>query len=418
MSITVLMTSSLGIPFELGIAMVVINNFLYLLHTSFGDPAVAGWITPGIPLYVAFLATFAQGAERMQAMIALQLLVGGMFLVMGVFGIAGTLATRIPASIKAGILLGAGVASVMGEFKAGGRVSQFPVSILLGVGVSFFMLFSKTAQPLRQRYTFFRYVAQFGIALPFAISYIIGMAIKEVATPEMMWSITSIPIGQIINDLSVFGVGFPSASIFLAALPLAVTAYIIAFGDVLVLSSLLKTADDARSDERIVFSANRNNIIASIRNIGQSLFMPFLPLAGPQWTGGQALVVNRYIHSNRDQEDSYWGGATSLFWGMSLALLIGPLVSFFKPGMAIGLSLTLMIQGYLCTYLAMEMVKTNLQRGMAGIIGAILAIQGATWALGVGIGLWLILERPWIKEAAAPAPPTAAPGAIPKEAES
>lgn len=417
MSITAVMTESLGIPFELGIAMVIINNFLYLLHTSFGDPAVAGWITPGIPLYVAFLAKFAEGEERIQAMIALQLLVAGIFFIMGVARIAGTLATRFPISLKAGILLGAGMASIIGEFKDEGRVSQFPISILLGVAVSFFMLFSKTVQPLRQRYSAFRYIAQFGIAIPFAISYVLGMVIGEVNTPTMNWSITSMPLGQVIDDFSVFAVGFPSFEIFLKALPLAFTAYIIAFGDVLVLSALLKTADDARSDERVAFSANRNNIIVSIRNGVESFFMPYLPLAGPQWTGGQALVVNRYINSDRSQEDSYWGGATSIFWGMSLALLFGPLVSFFQPGVAIGLSLTLLIQGYLCTYLAMEMLETNLQRGIAGITGGVLAIQGADWALGIGIALWLLLERPWIKEAAAPAPSVTS-AAVPKEAES
>ncbi|MHB9148876.1 MAG: hypothetical protein ACYC33_02135 [Thermoleophilia bacterium] len=412
MSITAAMTSALGIPFELGIAMVVINNFLYLLHTSFGDPAVTGWITAGIPLYIAFLGGFPEGEERIQAMIALQLLLGVIFLLMGVFRIAGTLATRIPVSIKGGILLGAGIAAIIGEFKDEGRVSQFPISILLGVAVSFFMLFSKTVQPLRRRYTVFRWIAQFGIAIPFAISYLVGMAIQEVAVPEISWSITSIPFGTIVNDLSVFAVGFPPLSVFVAALPLAVTAYVIAFGDVLVLSALLKTADEARADERIVFSANRNNILVSIRNIFESFLMPYLPLAGPQWTGGQALVVNRYINSSRKQEDSYWGGATSIFWGMSIALLFGPLVSFFKPGVAIGLSLTLMIQGYLCVYLAMEMVETNLQRGIAGIIGAVLAIQGAAWALGIGIALWLLLERPWIKDTDTPVPVavTAPPG--------
>jgi hypothetical protein len=41
MGISAVMMDVLEIPFELAIAFIIINNFL-LLHTSFGDPAIAG----------------------------------------------------------------------------------------------------------------------------------------------------------------------------------------------------------------------------------------------------------------------------------------------------------------------------------------------------------------------------------------
>ena len=109
------------------------------------------------------------------------------------------------------------------------------------------------------------------------------------------------------------------------------------------------------------------------------------------------MVVNRYINSTREQMDSYWGGATSIFWGMSIALLLGPIVSLFKPGLAIGLSLTLLVQGYLCAYLAMEMIQNNIQRGVAGIIGAVIATKGAAWGLSIGLALYFLLEHDWFK---------------------
>src|SRR5699024_6095403 len=140
-------------------------------------------------------------------------------------------------------------------------------------------------------------------------------------------------------------------------------------------------------------------LFRSIRNFILGIFMPFLPLAGPQWTAGQVLVLNRYMNNDRSVVDSYWGGATGIYWGMSIALLLGPLVTLFQPGINIGMSLTLLIQGYLCGYLALEMLsqKTNLERGIAVIVGAILATQGAAWGLGVGILLWLLLEKEWVK---------------------
>jgi len=107
LGITAVMTQVLGIPFEIAVAFVVINNFLFLLHTHFGNPAVAGWITAGIPLYIAFLSGYPEGDARILAMIALQLTVAAIFFGMGIFKGADTLVKRMPMSIKAGILIGA-----------------------------------------------------------------------------------------------------------------------------------------------------------------------------------------------------------------------------------------------------------------------------------------------------------------------
>ncbi len=399
MGISAVIMDVLGIPFELAIAFIIINNFLYLLHTSFGDPSIAGWVTAGIPLYVSFLSGFPEGKERIEALIALQILVAVIFLLMGLFKGAEKLVEKIPISLKAGILLGAGFAAIFGEFSEGGRVWTMPVTILLGAAFGFFMMFSKTAAPLRARYGLFRYIAQFGIAVPFALSYVIGIIIGEVQMPEISWSFVAIPFGEIVSSYSIFAVGVPSFDTFMKALPLAVAAYIIAFGDVLVVNSLLKNADEVRKDEKIVFSPTRNSIIVSIRNFIEGIFMPFLPLSGPQWTGGQVLVLNRYMNNKREQIDSYWGGATGIFWGMSIALMLGPVVTLFKPGVNIGMALTMLIQGYLCGYLGIDLLKneSNLQKGIAVIVGAILATKGAAWGLGIGLILWFVLEREWIK---------------------
>ncbi len=398
MGVTAIMMDVLGIPFEIAIAFVIINNFLYLLHTHFGDPSIAGWITAGIPLYVGFLTGFPEGEARILALIALQLTIAVIFLVMGLFKGADVLVKKLPTSLKAGILLGAGFAAIYGEFAATGRVWTMPITILVGAALGFFMMFSKTAEPLRQKYSAFRYMAQFGIAIPFFLAYVFGILIGEVSAPNLSWSFVPLPIGEILSNYSVFGIGFPSFDYFVKAFPLGVAAYIIAFGDILVVSSILKKADEVRTDEKVVFSPSRNSIIVSIRNFIEGLFMPYLPLSGPQWTAGQVLVVNRYMNNSRKQVDSYWGGATGIFWGMSIALMLGPVVSFFQPGINIGMALTMMIQGYLCGYLAMEILKdhSNLERGIAIIIGAVLATKGAAWGLGIGIVLWLLLEKQWV----------------------
>jgi hypothetical protein len=401
LSITALMTSVLGIPFEIAVAFVLLNNMLYLVHSHFGDPSVAGWITAGIPLYIAFLSAYPEGEARILALIALQLTVAVIFLGLGVFKGADALVRKMPMSLKAGILIGAGISAVMGEFAADGRVWTMPITILTGAVLGFFMLFSETASPLRARYGVFRFVAQYGIAVPFLISYVFGIIIGEVDAPVIEWGFTTIPFATILQDYSIFGLGMPPLQYFIDAIPLALAAYIIAFGDILVVDSLFKNADGVRKDEKLVFSPRRNSIIVGIRNFLHALFAPFISLSGPAWTGGQALVINRYMNNPRSAMDSYWGGATSLYWGMTIAIVFVPVVTLFKPGLNIGMALTLLIQGYLCGYLAIEMLdrQTNLERGVAVIVGSVLAVKGAAWGLGVGLVLWFFLEKNWFAEA-------------------
>jgi len=407
LGITAAMTKVLGIPIEVAVFMVVINNFLYLLHLSFGDPSVSGWITAGIPLYISFLTGFEAGPERIQAMIALQVLVGLIFLVMGVTGITKQVIKRFPVSMRAGILLGAGFASLMRVFDPGQPfIGKMPTAFLIASFCSFFILFSVRAMAFRERYGWFSWLAGFGIAPGFLIGYLVGLITGEISVPTGVFDhfIIAMPLGDMLGSFSALGLGMPSLGTWAAAVSLAVVAYVLAFGDILVLEALVEDANKARPDEKIVYEVRRNHIVTSIRNLFQGFFVPFLPLCGPQWTGGQALVINRFKNSTPEQEPSYWGGATSFFWGMSFAMLFHPIVQIILPAKLIGFGLTLLIQGYLCIYIAFAMCVNNVQRGIAGIMGAVLVSanyvklwgnpfwSGPTLALIIGAVLYFSLE--------------------------
>jgi len=88
LSIIPILTGKLGMSFEVALAIVILNGTLYLAHVTFGDPVVPGWVTPAIPLLVAYCETFAPGAERMQALIAFQLMFGIFCVLLGVTGVA------------------------------------------------------------------------------------------------------------------------------------------------------------------------------------------------------------------------------------------------------------------------------------------------------------------------------------------
>ena len=61
------------------------------------------------------------------------------------------------------------------------------------------------------------------------------------------------------------------------------------------------------------------------------------------------------------------------------------------PILGVAPSLTLLIQG--CASVRLGILEARSQRdlGIAGVIGAVLAIKGASWAFGIGVVLCLLI---------------------------
>ncbi len=407
LGITAAMTNVLGIPIEIAVLMVVINNFLYLLHLSFGDPSVSGWITAGIPLYISYLVGYSEGPERIKALIALQVLVGLIFIFLGISGVVKKVISHFPISMRAGIILGAGLSALQKILDPKEPyVSNMPISFGISGLLSFFILFSRRGMAYREKNGLLRWIASYGIAPGFVIGYAIGLVTGEISPPTGVFDqlIISMPAGEMLQNFSLIGLGFPTTAMWVSAISLAIVAYVLAFGDIIVLESLIAEADSARKDEKIPYRSVRNHVITGIRNVGEGICTPFLPLCGPQWTAAQAVVLNRYKYSTPKEEPSYWGGASSFFWGMSLAMVFHPIVQIIMPAISIGFGLTLLIQGYLCSYIAFSICQTNLQRGIAGIMAASLITSnyielwdspfwsGPTIALIIGTILFFTLE--------------------------
>lgn len=387
------LTEVLGVSNDIAWSMVIINSMGYILHSLLGDPVVPGWITPSIPLTIAFLSNYIIGPERTQALIALQFEVGIIFIVFGITGIANKVIHIVPTSIKAGILLGAGVAAIYGEFKTGGRFGTYPIAVTIGVLVAFYLLFSQKFRNLRKTSKFANALGKYGMLPAVAIAIIVGPLAGELPFPNIqMGSFIKIPdLAGIIGTLSPFSIGFPSAAVFLQAIPMAVMAYIIAFGDFVTSETLIREADEARPDEKVDFNANRSNLISGIRNIIQSLISPYTQLSGPLWAAVTASVSQRY-KDGRDAMDSLVGGMGTFRWTSLLMVAIVPIVSLVQPVLPVALSLTLLVQGYICTRLAMDMCETEMDKGIAGVMGTVIVAKSAAWGLAVGIILHLLLS--------------------------
>ncbi|MDR1377380.1 MAG: hypothetical protein LBJ22_07695 [Synergistaceae bacterium] len=395
------LTEYLGVPYEIAWSMVVINGVLYFLHALLGDPVVPGWITPAIPVVLAYLGNYTIGPDRIKALVALQIIVGIIFLIMGVTGIAGKLMRTIPVSIQAGILLGAAVAAVIGEIRPGARLELYPYCVGFSTLFAYFLLFSKSFQDLRKKNVFFDMLGKFGMLPAILLGVLLGPLFKELPIPDVILRtdrsfLFMIPnMNELLDAVSPLRLGWPAMDLYIAAIPTAIAAYIIAFGDFVTTEVLITDADEARIDEKIDFNANRSNLISAIRNFVMAVVAPYTQLCGPLWAAVTVSTAQRYKEGRKGMDSIFSGiGTFRLMTAISVAII--PIASFVRPVLPAALSITLLVQGYACAALAMRMCKSEMDRGIAGVMGAFLATKGAAWGLAVGIILHFLLAfSPW-----------------------
>lgn len=390
-----LLESTLGIPYEAALAFTFIAGILYTLPALLGVPLVPGWITPAIPVVLVYLKGFEPGPEAIQALFALQIEVALIFFILGVTRLGSKLVEIIPNSLKSGIIIGAGIAALMGELKVGGRIDGTPISLILGAFISAYILFSVSFKRLTENHPIARKIANFGMVPGMILAMIIGWVVGEYPLPEIEWGMTD-PNFALLSEYLVFNVGFPNLETYLIAIPTAIIAYVIAFGDIVIGFTLVKRIDHLRTDEKIDMSVDRVHLVTAIRNFFHALFAPWPGLAGPLWTAAHATVAERYAIGRKSMESIYSGGGTFWITGL-IALMILPLVTLFKPVLPIALSLTLILTAYICIMVGMEQLKTSVERGVAGIVAVTLAMpdpKSTIFAVVVGLVLYFFIEKP------------------------
>lgn len=388
------MTDCLGLPYELAWSCVIIEVFLYMLHGWLGDPVVPGWITPTLPFTLVFLEGFEQGPERIQAMIAVQLLVAFLFIFMGITKLADRFVRLVPASVKGGILLAAPITVIQGQLAEDSQLMIAPVATLVGTFLLAFLSFSPFCEKKRKTVKILDVMAKYGNLFPYLLAMLIGILLKELSYPELeLGTIIRIPdFGEIFNTVSIFAVGVPSLSVFLKAIPLALICYVLAFGDFVTSETLVKEAQESRDDEYIDFNSSRSNLISGLRNLILGIFAPFPPLSGPLWVGMTVSVAMRYREGEKAMK-SLIGGMSSFRMATFLSVILIPIVSFMKPIMGVGSAITLLFQAYVCVRIGMEYCKSNTDKSIAGVMAAVLAFKGSGWALLVGILMNLALSN-------------------------
>ena len=388
------LTDILGLPYELAWSCVILEVFMYMLHGWLGDPVVPGWITPTLPFTLAFLTGFEKGPERIQAMIAIQLLVAVIFIFMGITKLADRFVRSVPTSIKGGILLAAPITVIQGQLADKSQLMTAPTATLVGTLLLAFISFSPFCEKNRGKYKILDIMAKYGNLFPYLIAMLVGIVLGELSKPVLeLGSIIRLPdFSNMFQTVSVFAVGFPPLSMFLKALPLALICYVLAFGDFVTSETLIQEARESRDDEIIDFNSSRSNLISGLRNLVLAIFAPFPPLAGPLWVGMTVSVAVRYKEGKKAMK-SLIGGMSSFRMATFLSVILVPIVSFMKPIMGVGSAITLLFQAYVCARIGMEYCKTNTDRSIAGIMAAVLAFKGSAWALLVGFALNILLSN-------------------------
>jgi len=390
-----LLENYLGMPYEAALAFTFVAGLCYILPALLGVPLVPGWITPAIPVVLLYLKGFEPGPEAIQALFALQIEVAVIFFILGVTQWGSKLVNFIPNSLKSGVIIGAGMAALMGELKLGGRIDTTPISLIVGSIISAYVLFSLSFKNVIDGNSFAKKVANFGMVPGMIIAMFVGWSVGEYPLPDIQWGITQ-PDFTLMTEYLPFTVGFPNLDVFLLAIPTALIAYVIAFGDIIVGFSLVKRVDHIRVDEKIEESVDRVHLVTGLRNLIHAFFAPWPGLAGPLWTAAHATVAERYAMGRKSMESIYSGGGT--FWISGLVALFAlPLVTVFKPVLPIALSLTLILTAYICIMVGMEQLKDSVERGVAGIVAVTLAMpdpKSTVYAVIVGLVLYFLIERP------------------------
>lgn len=394
MALVPILTAYFGLSFEEAVACSMIHTTLIISSLFvFGEPYAPGWITPVLPLVLAFvLKGYELPVERFQAMAALAIDFAILLLVFGVTGIGKKLMEWIPQVLKAGLIMGAAVAAFKQVFvdDAPRFLNEQPITITVACVVCLVFMFSIPMATAKEKYKPLAILASLGLLPGFIVAGIIGPLVGEVSY-DIEWGIAIPPFAEAIAKTSPFSIGWPSLEMMQGALPLVLVSYVLLFGDWVTGNAVIREAQAERPDEAIDINPTRSHLSVGIRNAVMAFVSPMFPTQGALWTGMHVAVVQRW-KTGRDEMDGLINGIGSInMMGLPFIFFLLPVLTGLKPLMGVALSLTLILTGFACAFVSMEMVKNSTERGTIMLIGVALALFSPWTGLAIAVLATLIL---------------------------
>lgn len=397
------MTGAFGLTFHEAVSMAF---FHALLITSapllFGEPFATGWITPALPFVLTLVLgdRFPTPDEKFQAMVAMSLDLAIILLVLGLTGLGRRVIDSIPKALKAAIILGAAIAALKRVFldDAPDNLFVMPISMGLAIGISLLLAFSVPVRTLRARSPAFSWFVSLGLLPGLVIGGIVGILAGELVyvvdgQSVLQGGFVIPPVGALIEKASPFGVGFPALSLMLDPdiVSLAFIGYVILFGDMITGIAIIEDGARRRPDEKVEIDVTRTHLSTGIRNAVMGLFVPFYPTQGILWTGVHVIIVNRWAEGRKAMDSLFTGIASYYMWGVPILYLFLPLTTALRPMLPIALALTLVLTGFACAYVSMEMVRGRTGRGTAMLGGTALALFSPWVGLSIAVLAVLLL---------------------------
>lgn len=383
------LTTTLGLEPEVAWALVVLETALYTCNWLFGEPSICGWITPAMAIVILYLEGFDPGVVRIQALTAVQLELALLFIFLGLTGLSKKLNTLVPPAIKAGIVLGAGVNAVYARLVEGGAMDTVTWGCLAGLAVVFVLMFSKRVRKHMETNRLLQILGNYSFLWAVLAMFIVGGVTGEFHYNFSGEIIKAPDFGALFMAVSPFSIGFASLDIWISAIPIALIAWVIAYGDFVTVQQLGLQAQ--RDDEYIEFDSNRTNVICGIRNLLLAFFAPYPALAGPLSAPYCVATYQRYKQDGRQGMDSIYDGSGTNIIFTVVGLFIYPIYEAAAAASAAMLVVVLCIQGFVCAQICFDLAKDKLDQGVAGMLAGFILARGGGVGLIAGIALYLLL---------------------------
>ncbi|MDA8816297.1 hypothetical protein OAN62_02920 [Gammaproteobacteria bacterium] len=387
----------LGLSFEEGVALSFVAGTLIASGPIFfGEPMAPGWITPALPIVIAAFATKGQfngvyDPATFQFMAAMCIEFTLLVFILGSTGWGKKLIQIIPNGLKAGIILGAALAAFYQVFITDmDKLMLQPISMAVAIILCVITTFSDPFKKLAERNIFIKKVGSLGLLPGFIIAALVAYFLKEV-TFDIQWGFQVPDVVALFNKTSPLVIGFPSFAMYLEALPLVIIGYTLLFGDLITATEVLNDGQKSRPDEPLDINLDRSHLSIAVRNFLGLLVNPFFPTQGALWTGVHVVVVERWKKGPKEMPSIFDGLGSYYLMGLPILYFTLPFITLMKPLMQMALTLTLILTGFACAYVAMAIPKKNTEMASALLIAVFITFFSAWVGLLVGILLSILV---------------------------
>ncbi len=383
-----------GLSFEEAIACCFIASILITSGPIiFGEPLAPGWVTPALPLVLAFfmskgLFDGTYRIETFQYMAAMCIEFTAIILFLGLTGLGKVIIEKIPNALKSGIILGAAVAAFYQIFFSDYEryIGDAPISMITALLICTITTFSEPFKSLASKNNILKIIGSLGLLPGFLIAALVGYIFGEISF-DIQSGFGVPPMGDVYLKTSPLSIGFPPTSYYLEVFPLVVIGYLLLFGDFVTGIEILKDGQKQRPDEVLNIDLNRSHNSVGIRNLLGTIVNPFFPTQGALWTGVHVVIVERWKQGNTVMKSLFDGIGSYYLMGLPVLFFVLPFITFMKPLMILALGVTLVLTGLACSYVAMSLVKKNSEMAIS-LITAVFIAFADPW-IGILIGFFL-----------------------------